>query len=92
MIVDLLALFTADTASRMEEVGRAVSTRDLALLRRQVHSLKGSTRQMGADEMASICERLEAVTEDELASGIPDQMESLSSAYLRVIGEMDAYA
>jgi HPt (histidine-containing phosphotransfer) domain-containing protein len=48
----LMQLFIADTERRLERLDGLVSTRNLALLAREAHALKGSAASMGAAAIA----------------------------------------
>jgi PAS domain S-box-containing protein len=73
--VELLGIFTADTALQISELKRAVSTSDLNRSKRILHGLKGSSAQMGAAGIADRCAGLEMKLE---ASGMPALQDHLA--------------
>jgi HPt (histidine-containing phosphotransfer) domain-containing protein len=60
LISELIQSFTADVAHRLEQIRAAMTQADFAMLRSQIHSIKGSSKQMAADRVASVCEQIEA--------------------------------
>lgn len=70
----LIGPFEGDTVARLKRVRLAIAGADLAAVRAEIHSLKGSSSQMGADAMSSGCAEIEAaigqVTISELLEGI----------------------
>lgn len=59
LIVDVIAIFQQDTASRLEMLREAVRTNNCAAIRAEGHSLKGSSSQVGASVMARMCFQME---------------------------------
>lgn len=58
-VTELIDLFIADTTWQMEWVRMAVASNNENECRRLGHQLKGSSGNLGASRMASICEVLE---------------------------------
>ena len=56
----LLALLDRECDERMVQIRRHDSSGDLALVRREAHSLKGAASAVGATALSAIVERLEA--------------------------------
>jgi len=59
IILELIASFQSDTASRLERLHEAVSRFDAARLKAEAHSIHGSARQMGAETLAELCRTVE---------------------------------
>lgn len=88
---DLLPLFLAEAAERLERLGdlAARATTDsaaLGLARRELHALKGAGRMMRLDEFADLCHRTESMLED--PSGIePHQLISAVDRLVALVGD-----
>ena len=67
LICELVAAFKQDVAARLMRIRSALSTADLAALRAEVHTIKGSARQIGADDVAAKCQQIEAALDAPLA-------------------------
>ena len=59
MVAELLADFCNDAARRLLRLRAAIDRNDAAAMKIEVHSIKGSAAQMGAERMAAACQRLE---------------------------------
>ena len=66
IVGELLAVFRRDTEKRLREARNAIANGDAANLQSQIHSTKGSARQMGANVMGEICQEIELT-----ASAVP---------------------
>ena len=60
LVGHLIKPFQTDVAVRLQRTRKAIAEADPAALRAEVHSLKGSASQVGADVMASICAEMES--------------------------------
>lgn len=58
-LTELIDLFVADTADRLQDLRAAADRRDYASLRETAHTLKGSAGQMGAEQIAELCRDIE---------------------------------
>ena len=56
----LIVVFRADSTEQIEAIVRAASQNDPDGLRLQAHSLKGACSNLGAIDLAALCERIEA--------------------------------
>jgi HPt (histidine-containing phosphotransfer) domain-containing protein len=59
IISDLFSLFIQDSADRLQILSGACSGADFRIIRAQAHSLKGSSLQIGAAGLGSLCALLE---------------------------------
>ena len=64
-LAGLLRKLSAHAPGHVEEIHQAVATDDLTRLRDQAHQFKGVAANLGAEELASVCERLERAARDE---------------------------
>ena len=59
IVLELIASFETDTASRFERLHESFLRRDAARVKAEAHSMRGSSRQMGAEALADLCQALE---------------------------------
>ena len=62
--VELLNAYLSDAPERMESMLRSLAQGDLEQLAHDAHSLKGSCSNMGASELAVLCEEVVGFTRD----------------------------
>jgi HPt (histidine-containing phosphotransfer) domain-containing protein len=98
LITELIEAFTIDTIERMEKVRQAVATADFSKIKIEGHTIKGSARQIGAEDVALACQDLEAAAKaedglsaaihlrriQELFEGVRRDMENYSRAAARI--------
>jgi len=82
----ILGKFIDDVPKRMESIRKAIEKRDMEEIRLQAHTIKGSSRNVGADRLGYYAERLEkgSTAEDsallkELAAALQTAFEELKS-------------
>ena len=66
--MDLIEAFRADSAPRLGQMREAIANGDTKGLSDAAHAIKGGAQQMGADALASICQKLELAAMDTAAS------------------------
>jgi PAS domain S-box-containing protein len=59
ILAEVIAVYLRDTPPRLAALHEAVARADAAALRREAHTLKGSSSQIGAMQMARLCADLE---------------------------------
>jgi HPt (histidine-containing phosphotransfer) domain-containing protein len=57
IVAELIDMFLCDSVERLNTIGRSAA--DRATASREAHSIKGASQQLGADELAALCRRLE---------------------------------
>ena len=60
IVMELIDSFQNDTATRLERLHNAVARLDGARVKAEAHAVRGSARQMGAEELADLCRAVEA--------------------------------
>jgi len=58
-LAEIIALYIEDSARHLAALSAAAAEGDVAAARRALHSLKGCSRNVGAEAFAAACERLE---------------------------------
>lgn len=61
LIVELIDLYLEDVPRRMAVMRRSLADRSWLILKREAHSLRGSSGNLGALDMARICQEIEGV-------------------------------
>ena len=79
LIAELFELYLYETTARLAALRQAIANKDAEAIRKETHSLKGSSGYLGARGMTSLCEELErAIDKDDAlreASALVRQME-----------------
>ena len=90
-IPELVAVFTASGKSQLENARSAISRGDFTALRKEMHKLRGGSRQMGAETVASICQEIELQSSESTASEYYAQLARLVTAFHSVTEAMAAF-
>jgi histidine phosphotransfer protein HptB len=56
---ELLGAFKTDTEARLQRIRAALETADVARLRSEAHTIRGSAGQIGAETLAEVCQQVE---------------------------------
>jgi len=59
LVVELIELYVEDARCRLVTLRKSLSARDWPALKREIHSLKGSSGNLGAIQVAWVCEEIE---------------------------------
>ena len=89
MLSELARLFVNDTSSNLATLKAAIEKGDADSVKRVVHTLKGSSGNIGATRMAAICSKLEDVSALEDLSAAPALLERLEVEFERVRSALD---
>jgi signal transduction histidine kinase/DNA-binding response OmpR family regulator len=92
ILAELLAVYLRDTPSRLAALHEAVAHADAEELRRAAHSLKGSSSQIGAVQIAHLCAELEGQVRTADLTGALDTLRRLDEAFVRVRAHLQALA
>ena len=77
LVAELIQSYTGDMEDRLQRIRGAMARSDAATLRCQVHAIKGSSKQMAADGVASICEQIEKAERERPVSQLADLVAQL---------------
>ncbi|MBX2989637.1 MAG: response regulator [Bacteroidetes bacterium] len=91
LLVELLEVFRVDGPVRLEELRAAISAHDMVAARMAAHALKGSSRNLGATQLAEYCHQLESASQQE---GIPNAeglLRSIENEITRVMRVSEHY-
>jgi HPt (histidine-containing phosphotransfer) domain-containing protein len=88
-VAEMIADFTADTASRLQRLRRAAADADLSRVRAEAHAIRGSAREMGADALVQLCLELEMKAPNPEAR---DRVQELEARFGEVSRAMARYS
>jgi signal transduction histidine kinase/DNA-binding response OmpR family regulator len=92
ILAELLAVYLRDTPPRLAALHEAVACADAEALRRAAHSLKGSSSQIGAVQIARLCANLEEQARTTDLRGVAETLPRLDEAFGRVRVHLQALA
>lgn len=84
----LLATFLESARKDMDSLQATLDKKEFAKLRTKAHSLKGSSRNLGADTLGQLSEDLERIADERSADGAPDLLEAMRREFARVEAEI----
>jgi CheY-like chemotaxis protein len=76
-IADTVELFLADAEMRVQELRRAAASGDFDKLRREAHSLKGSSAAVGAVHLSILCKDISELTKQPELKGLRERLAQL---------------
>lgn len=80
----LLETYLRESEFQHQRIDEAWREQGLDELRRCAHSLKGSSSNIGAEQLAELCSQLERLAKDEETSDVPDTLAALSQEFTAV--------
>src|SRR5205085_9722205 len=83
ILAELLAVYLRDTPPRLAALHEAVARADAEALRRAAHSLKGSSSQIGAVQVARLCADIEEQASTTDLRGVAETLRRLDEAFGR---------
>jgi HPt (histidine-containing phosphotransfer) domain-containing protein len=92
LLAEVIAVYLRDTPARLAALHEAVARTDAEALRRAAHSLKGSSSQIGAVQVARLCADLEGQAGSTDLRGIAETLRRLDEAFDRVRTHLQALA
>src|SRR5438067_1264272 len=91
LIRQLIEPFQMDTTARLQRVRSAIADANLPVLRAEVHSIKGSASQVGANAMSSLCLEMESTIGQVAESRLFESVSRLESQLSAAVSAMRAY-
>jgi CheY-like chemotaxis protein len=88
LLAELLTVYLRDTPRRLTALHEAVAGADAEAVRREVHSLKGSSSQIGAVQVARLCADLEEQAGATDLRGATETLRRLDAAFDRVRAQL----
>lgn len=84
LVVELIDLYLEDASAKIDALWKALATSDEMLLRRLAHCLRGSSGNLGAHRMATLCEELERIDRPDPLREAVELLTSLDLEFERV--------
>lgn len=84
LVVELINLYLEDASAKIDALWEALATSDEITLRRLAHCLRGSSGNLGAHRMATLCEELEQVGRPDPLRKAVELLTSLDLEFERV--------
>jgi histidine phosphotransfer protein HptB len=75
----LLETYLRDSQLQYQRIDEAWQNRSMEDLRRNAHSLKGSSANIGAQQLAALCAELEMQAKSSLESGVADTVVAVAA-------------
>lgn len=75
VVVELIDLYLTDGTERIRQIKHAAVTADRILLKKAVHSFKGSSGSLGLHQIAELCEQLERVEAEDNLKALVERLE-----------------
>ena len=91
LLVELIEAFRSDTAARLQRLRDALADGDPARAGREAHAIKGSSSQLGACEMLTLCQLIEYAASSCLPAQVAELVERLETSFAELSGGMAAY-
>jgi len=84
LIEELIDLYISDTRDRLAELSAALNQQDLTTAKRAVHSVKGSSTNLGFHNMVALCADLEKQLQNRSEAKLDTTLMHLNAAFGRV--------
>jgi histidine phosphotransfer protein HptB len=88
---ELISRYITDTQSRFDLLQQAVTDMDFKAIHYEAHGIKGSSRNMGANPLADIMDKLEALGREHNAHNVANLLEEAKAEYQRVVHGLAYY-
>lgn len=85
----LFEVFLDDTLASLEELALVIDSTNYDKVRRIAHSIKGSSKNVGADDLANICELLEQAARDECKDNWTELLTNIQESFNQTKNEIN---
>lgn len=83
-MLELFDMMLRNSAAHLDALDAALQRRDLDGVRKAAHSIKGSSGNVGANELSRTAAEIEDAARGESWDGVPEKVAGLRPAYERV--------
>ncbi len=90
-IADLLEAALQTGAGHQAALREGIAQRNLDAVMRAAHAIKGSSANIGANDVAAVAARIEAAARANTWNGVPDDADELDRMYERLRDAVAAY-
>lgn len=91
LATEFIDLYLADARAMLEKITQSIAQDDRNLLKRQAHTLKGSSRNMGAETVAGVADEMEKKAATAEASELTDLAKSLTVVFAATVPLLEAH-
>ena len=90
LLTELIEAYELNSVRLMNKVAASIATSDAVQLRRAIHSLRGTSGNLGAYRLANMCGEIEVLAERADLEGVKPWLPTLESEHLQVIAALVA--
>lgn len=83
-LAELVEIYLEDGQLRVNELGEALAAQDPDQLAKTAHKLKGSSANMGANDLMNLCQQLEALGRAGSLEGVSGILQEVQQEFVRV--------
>jgi PAS domain S-box-containing protein len=91
MVLKVIEMFIPDSEERIARIDQAIKQEDFRVLEESAHGLKSGAANLGAKEMATLCEQLETQGELETIGDSPELLKKLVASWTSVKATISQY-
>lgn len=91
LFVELIPAYLSESAIYIRQMPEAFSSGDMKTLERLAHSLKSSSRNVGAENFARIAEQLEKTARQGETAACPPLISEMTAVFSGVVAALQAY-
>lgn len=91
MVIKIIEMFIPDAEARIERISRAIREKDSRELEEAAHGLKSGAANIGAAEMAQLCEQLEMQSQTGPLTGAEELLKQLIDSWSKVREQIANY-
>lgn len=92
LMTELILVFKTSTATSLQQMRAALAPVDVPRLRTEAHRTKGSARQIGADDLAEVCQALELASSLTPVSRLVELVDRCGDLFAETESAMTEYA
>ena len=89
LLEEMIASYLEDTQIRLQAIAKAIEQADAETIHQAAHSMKSSSANLGADNLARLCEELEQLGRNKTIERTQDLLSNAESEYQQVISSTD---
>ena len=83
LLAKVIGIYLNNSPTLVQRLGKAVAQGDANALLEAAHSLKSSSANLGATQLAALCKELEQRGRERRLAGVPELLQELETHYLR---------
>ncbi len=87
----LITTFISDCEARLGRLSAAAASMNLEIIKNEAHGIKGSSRNIGANGLAALCEEIERQARDGDLDDIEKKISSVQQVFAAIKQELTSY-